>query len=292
MERHLLCTAAVCATLLLSSPVAYGGASTELFPAVTGWTMVQDSTVYTPANLWDLIDGAAELFLSYGFVDLNIAEYHDQTGIDVRVELYRHSTRVNAFGMYTQERNPEYHFVDIGTQGYIEDGVLNFLAGTFYAKVSTHTPGKNGRDGMMMIGQKVLGQLKQETAWPAALSLFSPEGMQKNTESYIAENFLGYHVLHSAYLAVYTRGTRFQVFIIENETLPSTQQMLDSYLRAINQPRDDLKEGIYTVSDPHNGAIEILWRGKYMCGIVNCSDKETRRRELNELDTRILELAR
>ena len=47
--------------------------------------------VYTADNLWEVINGAAELYLAYDFQDLHQAIYSADNEREVRVELYRHS---------------------------------------------------------------------------------------------------------------------------------------------------------------------------------------------------------
>jgi len=39
--------------------------------------------------------------------------------------------------MYAQERNPKHSFMSIGVQAYREEGILNFLTGTYYVKITT-----------------------------------------------------------------------------------------------------------------------------------------------------------
>ena len=152
--------------LLGSATASRADEAGGLFPPVEGWKMIPGAMVYTADNLWDIIDGAAEVFLSYGFVDLHIAEYENASGTDVRVEAYRHTSCANAFGIYAQERKPEYHFITVGTQGYIEENVLNFLCGVYYVKISSHRRGKEGLDAMRLLARKVEEHLKQERRWP------------------------------------------------------------------------------------------------------------------------------
>jgi len=111
------------------------------FPAIPGWRLTGQPRVYSPANLWDFIDGAAESYLAYSFVDLQVGEYVGPESVAVRVELYRHADRDNAFGIYSMERAPDYSFIKVGAQGYQEEGILNFLTGRYYAKLSTHQKG-------------------------------------------------------------------------------------------------------------------------------------------------------
>ena len=269
-----------------------GPADDGMFPSLFGWSVVPGEKVYTSSNLWDFIDGAAEVFLSYGFVDLNLADYRDTAGAEVRVELYRQRSASDAFGIYSAERNPEYTFVNVGTQGYVEDGVLNFLCGIYYVKITSHRPGAEGRDAMMQIARKLDEHLNQVKAWPAVLALFPREGALTNAESYIAENFLGYRCLHSAFVSQYVGKAPFQMFIIERETEEQAREMVDLYLSALNQGPPSKADGPLIVADPHNGILRLLPQGRYLCGVVNCQDEETAIRSLTELQRRIREIGR
>ena len=258
-----------------------------LFPPVRGWTCTPGDKVYTPDNLWDLIDGAAELYLSYGFVDLTLADYSNHAGIDVRVELYRHSSTVNAFGMYCQERNSDYHFINVGTQGYIENGVLNFLCGAYYVKITTHRPGKQGRDAMTLIAGKIVEFLRQDSAWPAALALLPAEGKHHDSEAYIAENFLGYSFLHSAYVADYGDKENVQAFIIELSNGEQAQRMASAYLKETHQEGNPVKDGKFRIQDPNVGTVYLLLHGRYLCGVVHCGVEKTAESLLQVIQARL-----
>ncbi len=237
-----------------------------LFPAIPGWTFAPPpgGSVYTPDNLWDCIDGAAELFLSYGFVDLHIGEYTDAAGTDVRVELYRLSTRANAFGIYSQERNPGYHFVEMGTQGYVEEKVLNFLCGVYYVKMSSHREGKAGIDAMEAVSRHVADALRQDPGWPEALSLLPAAKRIANTESYSAENYLGYASFRSAYSARYDGNVR--LFLMNFGSRTRARAAAEDYLNRA-AATEGLPEGTITdVSDPHNGSVALLLEGRFVCG--------------------------
>ncbi len=262
---------------LILAPVLFflisgGGASFaqrgegSVFPTVAGWRIAPPpgDSVYRPDNLWDIIDGAAELFLSYGLVDLRIMEYTDTAGTDVRVELYRHDSRTNAFGIYSQERNPGAHFIDIGTQGYVEDKVLNFLCGVFYVKISSHREGSEGINAMQLIGRRVAEHLGQEPGWPAALALLPAEQRLPNTEGYIAENFLGYRILHSAFTARYEGGCT--LFIIDLESPSRARGVAESYMEAVGRLQEMREGKITDIPDPHNGPLAMLLHDRILSG--------------------------
>jgi len=269
--------------ITILSPLLTAGHSSDLFPAVDGWTIVKEETVYTPGNLWDVIDGAAELYLSYGFVDLSIAEYQKPQVAGIRVELYRHKSSPDAFGIYSAERNPEYRFLEIGTEGYAEEGVLNFLSGVYYVKISTYQKGEAARAAMLSIGQEVERHLKQPTWWPSPLALFPEAGKESRSESYIGVNFLGYAFLHSAYTARYSKPAPLSLFLIDLGTPQQARQMLDKYLESLHQKVASRPGETFLISDPNNGPLTVLLKDQYLCGAYNSSDQKAREEALVEL---------
>jgi hypothetical protein len=279
-------------SILLSLMMACGASAATAgdgttFPAIAGWTLAPPpgDSVYTPDNLWDIIDGAAELFLSYGFVDLRIGEYSDSAGTDVRVELYRHSSRENAFGMYSQERIPDYHFIEIGTQGYVEERVLNFFTGVYYVKISSHRDGQTGINAMLLIGRRVAEHLQQEPGWPAVLALLPAEKRIANTESFIAENFLGYSFFHSAFTRRYEQG--LTLFVMDFDSPSRARAAADAYLKTIGLPPGVPENAITDISDPHNGPLVMLVRGRRVSGGFGSVEKAVAHRYLGLLRERL-----
>ncbi len=242
------------------------GAEGPAFPQVPGWHIAPPpgDSLYTSDNLWDIIDGGAELFLSYGFRDLRIAEYTDTAGTDVRVELYRHSTGENAFGIYSQERNPGYHFIGMGVQGYVEEKVLNFLCGSYYVKISSHREGKPGIDAMETIGRRVAEHLRQKAEWPAALAVLPAEGRMANTEGYIAENFLGYRCFHAAFTARYEGGCT--LFLMDCGSPAGAGGAVKEYTKTAGIAADFPEDEIVQVTDRHSGPVAMFVHGRYLCG--------------------------
>jgi hypothetical protein len=261
---------------LISSVFAYSSdpVGTELFPEIKGWKFIQNERVYVPSDLWDFIDGAADTYLSYNFIDLHLADYNNDAGINVRVELYRHSTFDNTFGIYTTERSPDYHFINIGSQGYLEEGALNFLCGYYYIKVTTGNQGDDAQNSLVEIAGNVEKYLKQENNWPDIFQIFPPEPMPYS-EHYVAENFLGFEFLHSAFIADYNKdGEDFQVFIIRTDKPEEVREMLGKYLKFAKQD-DEVSDGLFKIHDPYNGDVDVILKGNTMGGIIGCEDEST-----------------
>ena len=268
------------ATLASSTCQAAEGDAVS-FPEVKDWNLSVLPDVYTPGNLWDLINGAAESYLSYDFVDLHLGDYEHASGTVIHAEVYRHSTAVNAYGIYTAERSPEYKFVKVGAQGYLEEGVLNFLAGQFYVKLYSTDSGTEVQEALQKIGQKISGHLDQENSMPELLKLFPSSGQLPYSDQYIRENFIGFDFLHSAYTVAYEGG--FKLFVIKGKNADEILEMAKKYLAFTKQDIDPAGEKPLTFKDPYNGDIPAIISGNYMAGIIDGNDNENARTLLEEL---------
>jgi hypothetical protein len=250
--------------------------------------MLQDTTVYDSSNLWDIINGAADLYLQYSFVDLHIARYSTPEGLEIKVELYRYNSNSNAFGIYSQERDTVYNFINIGVQGYLQKGVLNFISGSYYIKLTTHQSGRKAQDALLKVGKKVEAHLKQDRTWPNMLNRFPTKGKLRNTEQLVAKGFLGYSFLREAFVVSYKDRIPFRMFAIDAHTVEKALAICEEYAGTI--PRDSVSRvsaGYYVLHDPRNGVLEIVAVRHFFCGVVDCRDKQTRERYLAELMTKL-----
>ena len=242
-----------------------------VFPEFDGWKLKEDQRIYTGKDLWELINGAADIFLSYDFKDLRIAEYTHKDQI-IRVELYRQSGQENAFGIYTAERMPDYPQVPVGSQGYKSQGVLNFLAGIYYVKIMSAGAVEAEENAIAQLAGKINEMLAQPVGLPDVLELFPPEGKENLSDMYIAQNFLGYSFLHSAFTTKYKTESEFQLFIIR-DTPEELQRMLDEYTKMLKDDKPRMKENLIIANDPYNGTLFMQKKGNYLVGVMN-TDKE------------------
>ncbi len=254
-----------------------GGGKSFPFPEISGWKQSGEMQIFPPRNLYEYIDGGADLYLKYDFQELKVAEYQNDKKASVTVEIYRHKTPTHTFGIYSQERLANANFLDIGAQGYIEKDTLNFLQGNYYVKISCYNAGPDGEGTLLTFAKRVGENLGEKDLLPSILSSFPREGKKKNTEKYIAKNFLGYSFLHSVFTADYEHsGKKFNLFVIEGTDQNDCKNMIEKYLQYIKSPGKDMSEGRYLLSDRHHGEIEVYWKRDYIWGAMNLEDPALR----------------
>lgn len=256
-----------------------GGPDARLtFPVPDGWSVQPDTAVYGPDNLWEYIDGAADLFVLYGFEELRSATYRTRGGDEVRVEVYRHATSADAYGMYSQERAPENGAVDAGTEGCADVGMLNIVFGRWYLKVSA--PPSVSQDTLMQLARAFDRLFGTPRGLPPEFSVLPADGRVPRSEQYIARDFLGYSFLSRVFLARYGGAEGPQVFLIRCPSSDVAGRLRSALLNVAGST--NAPAGAFTthIIDPHHGAMDLVVRGADIYGILGCGKNEPLRLEL------------
>jgi len=255
------------------------------FPELTGWKQSGDIQTFSSENLFEYINGAADLYLSYDFQELKVAEYQNEKKASVTIEVYRHKTPIYAFGIYSQERLSDANFLDIGAQGYSETDILNFVSGNYYVKMSSYKTGPEDQEVLLTFAKKIVGNLGEKGSLPSILAAFPEEGKRENSEKFVSIKFLGYAFLYSAFTADYDlSGKKFKLFVIEGVNQKECREMVGRYLQQTGKPEKDVTEGRYTISDPHHGVVDLYWKGKHIGGTLDLGDISLRSKYLKLLE--------
>jgi hypothetical protein len=251
------------------------------FPEMAGWKLYGDVQTFSRANLYDYIDGAADLYLKYDFQELKVADSKNDRKAPVTIEVYRHKTPVHAFGIYSQERLANANYLEVGAQGYSEKGVLNFLAGDYYVKMSSVDTGPEEREVLLAFAGKIVENLGGKGSLPSILSSFPREGEKKNSEKFISREFLGYSFFHSGFTADYElSGKKFKLFVIEGIDQQDCRNMIQEYLKHTGNLQIEVEEGRYQLKDPYHGGMDFYWKGNHIWGALDLADEALRFRLL------------
>jgi hypothetical protein len=255
MENKTLFTLAL---LIISGSVL---AQDIKLPDLKGYKKTTDYPVYLPGNLWDYINGAADIYLAYNFIDLHVAEY--KKGKDViKIEVYKHSDQTMAFGIYSTERSSSFNFQNLGSQGYItSDGAINFFKSDYYVKIRTYSKNESTLKSAELLARIVADLIPGKSEMPSALSQFPGTGKKANEETYINESVLGHKFLNNAFKANYESGNDlFSIFILENKTPEESHKIIEAYLTATGTEAADSENSRYILKDGYNGTVFLAWK--------------------------------
>lgn len=248
----------------------------SLLPEVSPWKISETPQRYLPETLFEYINGAAEIYLSYDFKELVVAQYKmGGSEASLTLEIYDMGSDVNSFGIYSAERYPDSRFLPVGNQGYLEEGTLNFISGRFYTKLLCFECGDESEGILQQFSKKVVDKVENKGSLPPALKLFPSEGLVKNSEKFVLRNFLGHGFLRNGYVASYkVNGKDFECFSIEGKTEDDAESMLKqlnvSFARN-NQLVQEISLG-YHVNDRYLKHVYLARVGKYICGVSRITD--------------------
>lgn len=263
--------------MTVSCLAADGDDMATALPVFPNWTAKSQPAVYTPDNLYEYIDGAAEVFLGYDFEKLVSITYENEHKKSFTVDIYHHSNDRNGFGIYSQEKPENGNFIEIGTQAYYEKGVLNFLKGKYYVKLSGYDLGEEDQEILTMVAKTVTDKLDGSGDFPVVLQCFPGQDKIANSERYIAQNFLGHSFMHSAFVADYQyNGKKVQVFIIETDSPSAVDEIITRYREFITKKGEAIEEkGTFIrFQDPYyrrSGKMNMKKSGNYLYGLF-CED--------------------
>lgn len=268
---------AACGLTVLAGTVpaqSEGQGLMKLLPEFTDWTQSEDSQTYFPENLFEYINGAAEIYLSYDFHELVVAQYQKKgTESAMAVEIYDMGGPINSFGIYSAERYPENPFIPIGVQGYLEEGSLNFLAGRYYVKLLCFDCEEESERTLKGFAEDIVTRVGGTGGFPGLLAAFPAEGLVPNTEKFILNNVMGYGFLHSGFMANYRLGDQaFDCFVIVGKDENDARSMLGRYLEAKGKPSLEQQSEGYVIKDKYYHNIYIGRTGRYLCGVIKIKD--------------------
>jgi len=245
-----------------------------LLPKVESWRFTEAPKSYIPQTLFEYIDGAAEIYLAYDFKELIVGQYkREDKNHALTMEIYDMGDEKNAFGIYSAERFPEYKFISIGNQGYLEEGSLNFVAGRYYAKLLCFDCGEESSEILKLFSQRIMERIKDKGPLPRLLGFFPKEGLVPNSEKFILRDFLGYSFLHDGYTADYQlKELDFDCFLAEGKNEEDAQNMLAAYLKTKNKADiQEIADG-YRLKDRYYHNIYLARVKNYLCGVMGIKD--------------------
>jgi hypothetical protein len=241
-------------------PLAGISAQQGLFPMLKGYKIVNEYPVYTPDDLWNYIDGAADAYLALGFIDLNITEYLKGKQ-RIKAEIYRFGNDDMAFGLYSLERSPGYNFIKVGVQGYNEEGVVNFYKDRCYIKIMTQSKSKKTSEDMKQLAGLISDRIEGRNAFPEVLKVFPAEGKLSNQETYILESVLGHEFLRGAFRASYeVANDRFDIYLFNCPTAEEASEMAGKLAGEAYKGGEDVFK--YIIEDGFNGILYMALQGK------------------------------
>ena len=145
---------------------------TGLLPdTVEGWDKSETPELYNRKNLFDYINGGAELYLAYDFhqllVQKYVPEFEDSLGEkSITVEIWQMNSSADAYGIFSFDQEGDE--IKMGQGGVYSDGFLRFWKDKFFVRILGL--GKDLKEIILKLGSQIDKKIKKEGKPPELVS--------------------------------------------------------------------------------------------------------------------------
>jgi len=213
-----------------------------------GWRWDGKEMKYNSETLFDYIDGAAELYLAYGFQGLTVRRFEKSSQSRITVELYEMASSEDAYGLFSFERQDEP--VGIGQGSEFGGGLLRFWKGKYFVSIYADGGEAEAESAIVTMGRATADLILETGPEPELVDRipgkdfglvdrsvrYLKSHILLNQRFFIAhENILNLTRRTEAVLAQYIReNQRTHLLLVrypsENEATDAYKNFMDAYL--------------------------------------------------------------
>ena len=240
-----------------------------------GWKLYESVKKFTPENLYEHINGRAELYLAYNVKSLTTATFEKESDISEFMELsiFDMETSTNAFGIFSVERSGDESFLDLGRKSYYSDSSIFIWKGKFYVTIVTSSLSDQLLPSSLDIGRKVMGFLSDsgEPVW--GLSALPQRNLVPGSEKYFKVDALGLDFLQNTYTVEYLiKGIKISAFLSRHISSESAAESMTRYSEYASQygkgVRIRKREGMEFLLCDMDGSFDVVFQKERLVGGV------------------------
>lgn len=254
IDRKILACLVIMVCAFTAAEIVEGEQMTKMNPETSlpaeaaGWTWDGKEMRYDSKTLFEYIDGAAELYLAYGFHGLTVRKFRKSSQPPITVELYEMASSEDAYGVFSFERQDE--AAGIGQGSEFGGGLLRFWKGKYFVSIFSDEGGAEAESAVLTVGRATADSIQEMGPEPELVGLIPGKDLGLvdrsvrylkshillNQRFFIAhENILELSRTTEAVLAQYTREKqKTQLLLIRypglNEATDAYKSFMGAYL--------------------------------------------------------------
>ena len=255
---------------------------TQLLPlSMTGWERTDDDRYYDEENLFNYINGGAELYISYGFNNVISRRYSKNGNSQIVVEIFDMVNSRNAYGVFTHVREEMDESYGQGSQLY-EDAIL-FWKSRYYISVISLDESEEAQLTIRKIAEYIDNSITETGELPEVLKIIPEKGLVFesilyfhhpvwiNSLYYISdENILNIDNQTNCILATYgDKQDRLYLLAIEYSTIEDAKKAFRQFSEAF--PEEKEKQGLSLMED--GTWIAYINYNRYFLGVFHAESE-------------------
>jgi hypothetical protein len=174
------------------------GSLTDALPKndeARGWAKHRALQQYKGENLYEYINGGAEIYHEYGFKQVVVQDYINEKGKSISVEIFEMASPASAYGIYTFKTDAKGKRISVGSHAQLADYYMNFWKGSFLVTLTGFDETEETRIGLLQIAKNISSKITVRGDKPHIVSLLLEEDLKDQSLKY----FTGYLGLRNSH---------------------------------------------------------------------------------------------
>jgi hypothetical protein len=169
--------------------------SAQLPTEIDGWKKSAEETFYNPENLFEYIDGGAELYISYDFKQMLAQTYKKEGQTEITLDIFDMGNPANAFGVFSHSRETLDHSIAPEVESEYASGLITFWKGRYYVSIMAYPESEEKKKTVLALGKHIAALIQEKSQIPPIIAKLPPENLVKESIRY----FHNYIWLNSHY---------------------------------------------------------------------------------------------
>ena len=254
------------AALLMAGALGAADSPAPNCGLVSGWTSHGVVRTYVADNLFEYMDGNAEGYLIYGFVQMKGVTCK-QGEVTFVIDISDMGDADSAYGIFTANRDTRQPAASIGMGGQIVPRRAIFAKGQYYVEVAANPEG-DYTTALQAWAAALEKSLPGGTSLPDTLSWFPRE--KQTSLRLVPESVLGLRLLKRGYVAQYEYGKAFLVLEESPDSAAGVMQKLRARFGETAPAK--LGDEAFQFTDKYLGKLCVFRKGRYIGGYGNVAE--------------------
>ncbi len=246
-----------------------------------GWKIYDKVMGFTAENLYELIDGGAELYLAYDMAKMLFIDFVHKTNMNLSIELYIYDmgTPTNAFGIFSTERFQTAPSLSFGRDSYSVDAHYFIWTGRYYIRIIASDFTEELKQVGLNIARKATPCLYDSGKPVWGLTALPLNDLIPGSVRFSKADAMSLNFMRDTYTAKYLKGsTEIIAFLSRHESPESAQATVSRYVehtRKYGERTESLTQnGMEFVLCDMGGSFDIIFqRGRLVGGVISVADR-------------------
>ncbi len=260
------------------------------------WRIEGQPYGFVPQNLYEYINGEAEFFIAFGFIELKGANYTSVAGGKgtVTIDIYNMGNKLNAFGVFQSKRGGQASALNLGAASAGSDGYLAFYKDRFFVEIQAYITREKEKHRVETMAASIAAHLPGDNTPPSELFYLPEKNRIAGSERYINGGILGHAFLDRGIVCNYRiQGQKVTAFVAmlasPQDAVHAVKQHRSFFLKSGKEclPLDCFGKYGFVSEEPYHQKIMETQVGAFVAGVYDLSTIETGKTLLADIITTI-----